>query len=74
MTSKRLGNKRNLYYPRGAAHHSTKLTEAQVREARRLKEKLGLCAGCIRTLIGGEKVSPSTFWEMLNYETWKHVK
>lgn len=72
-SSNRTGNRNNLRYPIGSDHHCAKLTVAQVREARYLKEKMGLCQGCIAVLVGAH-VHPQTLWDALNYVTWRHVK
>lgn len=71
--SNRTGNRNNLRYPIGSDHHCAKLTVAQVREARWLKEKVGLCQGCIAVLVNAH-VHPQTLWAALNYVTWRHVK
>jgi len=55
---------------RGEAHHSAKLTDAKVRELRRLVEDVGVCIACAAKVVG---ISKSAAWDAANYVTWRHV-
>lgn len=55
---------------RGEAHHNAKLTDAKVRELRRLVEQKGICITCAAKLIG---ISKSAAWDAASYVTWRHV-
>jgi hypothetical protein len=56
---------------RGEEHHGSVLTEAQVREVRRLVEGEDICIVCAAKLL---KINKSTAWDVANYRTWRSVK
>lgn len=55
----------------GPAHHSTRLTEEDVREMRRLRFEEHLPYHRIARAYG---VSKQGAWDAINSFTWKHVK
>jgi len=58
---------------RGEAHHSARLTEHDVRELRRLVERLGVCVPCAGKVLG-LRISRGSLWDAASYKTWRHVK
>lgn len=58
---------------KGEKHHAAKLTEAQVRELRRLVEQVGVCVPCAGKVLG-LRISRKTLWDAANYVTWIHVR
>ena len=75
MTSPSRSTRRTIRAPAGMpigeAHHKAKLTEALVRELRRLHYDLGLCQTCACKLQG---VHPQTGHDAISFITWKHVR
>ncbi len=57
----------------GEKHHCAKLTDDLVREARRLKENVGLCGPCIHKLMQLD-ISLQSLHDALSYRTWRHVR
>lgn len=55
----------------GEAHHAAKLTEAKVRELRRLHYDVGVCIKCACLIVGCKK---QTGYDAITFVTWKHVK
>jgi hypothetical protein len=60
---------RKRHLRRGAACHTAKLTEEDVREIRRLREE-GLLLGDLATRYG---VSTSTLWAIITRTSWTHI-
>lgn len=58
--------------PVGESHHGAKLTEAKVRELRRLVHEVGLCHCCAHRLVAPE-VKKQTVYDAVHFYTWKHV-
>ena len=59
--------------PIGEQHHAAKLTEAQVRELRRLVHDVGLCTRCANKVVA-PNVSAQSAYEAAHFYTWKHVQ
>jgi uncharacterized protein with PIN domain len=57
--------------PVGEDHHSARMTEAQVRELRRLHHEVGICCRCASKVVG---VNRSAGYDAINFYTWKHVR
>ncbi len=57
----------------GETHHGAKLTEVQVREARRLYWDRGLCVSCIYILME-LPVKRNHLWAVIHFFYWKDVK
>lgn len=56
---------------RGEAHHAAKLTEAKVRELRRMVEEKDICITCAAKLLD---VGRNAAWDAARYVTWRHVR
>lgn len=57
--------------PVGEAHHAAKLTEANVRELRRLHYDVGVCIKCACLIVGCKK---QTGYDAITFVTWRHVR
>lgn len=57
----------------GEHHHCAKLTEAKVRELRRLVHDVGICSVCAGKIVCPE-ISSATVYDAVNFYTWKHVR
>ncbi len=56
--------------PRGENHHSARLTEAQVVEARRLRSTQDISCAKIGAILGAH---PATIRQAITGSTWKHL-